>query len=165
MHGQGPGHISVTVGPPAWPLTLLPQWVLLKAQNMHSVCLGPCCVPLPMAAPGGHPVNTCCLGGATCRPLSVHGSVSPLASSSYGAQTVPTDIWSLHLLYQHVLCFKFVEKMSLLKNVLREPPTPPPDLAAAFLPSGLQVLLPANTPAVPSAQKACLGSLPPSAIL
>lgn len=129
------------------------------------------CLPWPLLCPTAHgstwwaPSKYMLPRGCHLPPLSVRGSVSPLASLSYGAQTVPTDIWSLHLLYQHVLCFKFVEKMSLLKNVLGEPPTPPPDLAAAFLPSGLQVLLPADTPAVPSAQKACLGSLPPSAIL
>lgn len=43
--GQEPGHISVTLGPPPWPLTLLPQWILLKAQKRHSARRGLCCAP------------------------------------------------------------------------------------------------------------------------
>lgn len=63
----------------------------------------------PTAAPAGRPVNACCLAGTTCRPLSVCGSVSSLASPSCGAQTVPTDIGH----------FTFYINMCYVLNLLR----------------------------------------------
>lgn len=86
----------------------------LLGNTRPALCLPvPCCVPRPAAVPGGHPVRICCLRGTTHQQLPVCGSVSPLTSPSSGVQGVSTDIWSLHLLYQHVLYFKFVEKAAL----------------------------------------------------